>query len=252
MGNFWSSNSYWYYLWSSFKGMEFMHGSGIAPDPGNLGPDDLGTLPPDASCAVRQMHRDPATLPRVTRFGADGVGYYNAESQSQYFDYAYTILSHQGGSSGGSGEYNANGAPGRWNNYARQAYALLVLQRATGGACIDSDNDGVCDEDDNCPATPNPNQEDQDGDGVGDVCDNCVDVFNPGQEDSNGNGVGDACEASARCDVDSDGDIDRTDIRSILRARNQPASGPDDPRDADGDGIITGHDAKLCIIEMRK
>jgi hypothetical protein len=49
------------------------------------------------------------------------------------------------------------------------------------------------------------------------------------------------------CDVDQDGDIDRGDVRSILINRNQPASGPDDPMDADGDGQITIRDAKICI-----
>ncbi len=35
----------------------------------------------------------------------------------------------------------------------------------------DRDGDGVCDNQDNCPDTANPNQEDSDGDGKGDVCD---------------------------------------------------------------------------------
>ena len=34
----------------------------------------------------------------------------------------------------------------------------------------DSDGDGVRDNEDNCPVTPNPEQEDSDGDGVGDAC----------------------------------------------------------------------------------
>lgn len=49
------------------------------------------------------------------------------------------------------------------------------------------------------------------------------------------------------CDVDGDGDIDRLDLSLISRSRNQPATGADDPRDANGDGVITPLDVKLCI-----
>jgi FtsP/CotA-like multicopper oxidase with cupredoxin domain len=59
---------------------------------------------------------------------------------------------------------------------------------------VDGDGDGVPDDVDNCPSTPNPGQEDGDGDGVGDVCDNCLSTPNPGQEDGDGDGVGDACD----------------------------------------------------------
>ncbi len=62
----------------------------------------------------------------------------------------------------------------------------------------DGDGDGVVDAIDNCPAVPNPGQEDQDGDGVGDVCDNCPAVPNPGQADEDADDVGDACD----CDAD--------------------------------------------------
>lgn len=48
------------------------------------------------------------------------------------------------------------------------------------------------------------------------------------------------------CDVDRDGDIDKNDTDAILRARGEIAL-PGDPRDADGDGLITVRDAKLCI-----
>lgn len=78
---------------------------------------------------------------------------------------------------------------------------------------LDRDQDGVANEDDNCPDDPNPDQADQDHDGIGDVCDdneptspdfdgdgvsdaedNCVEVANPNQADADNDGVGDACE----------------------------------------------------------
>lgn len=60
--------------------------------------------------------------------------------------------------------------------------------------CVDTDGDGVCDSDDNCPSEPNADQADGDGDGVGDVCDNCPDISNPNQEDIDDDGIGDICD----------------------------------------------------------
>jgi len=47
----------------------------------------------------------------------------------------------------------------------------------------DIDQDGVVNENDNCPELANSDQYDVDSDGVGDVCDNCPEDYNPGQED---------------------------------------------------------------------
>ena len=50
------------------------------------------------------------------------------------------------------------------------------------------------------------------------------------------------------CDADFDGDVDRVDISMIFAARNQPATGPNDPRDFDGDGVITVLDGRRCVL----
>ena len=52
--------------------------------------------------------------------------------------------------------------------------------------------------------------------------------------------------AAPRCDVNNDGIISLADINLIFAARNQPASGPEDQRDFDGDLTITVADARAC------
>ena len=53
-------------------------------------------------------------------------------------------------------------------------------------------------------------------------------------------------------DIDGDGDVDRDDINLISAARNTPATGPGDLRDLDGDGIITGLDARKAVLECTR
>jgi hypothetical protein len=53
----------------------------------------------------------------------------------------------------------------------------------------------------------------------------------------------------ALCDVNGDRAIDRNDIEAIFDARGSTAAGPDDPRDADGDGLITVDDGRLCVLQ---
>ena len=67
----------------------------------------------------------------------------------------------------------------------------------------DADNDGIHVIDDNCPTTPNPNQEDTDNDGIGDACDNCPNTANTNQQDTDKDYQGDACDECT--DTDGDG-----------------------------------------------
>lgn len=48
------------------------------------------------------------------------------------------------------------------------------------------------------------------------------------------------------CDANGDGAVDRRDLDAIFAARGTPATGPADPRDADGDGQITVLDSRRC------
>ncbi|WP_298340244.1 choice-of-anchor B family protein [uncultured Algibacter sp.] len=72
---------------------------------------------------------------------------------------------------------------------------------------IDSDNDGIEENIDNCAFVANADQNDIDNDGIGDVCDddddndgildindNCPNNSNPDQEDEDGDGIGDSCD----------------------------------------------------------
>ncbi|HVR74631.1 MAG TPA: M4 family metallopeptidase [Planctomycetota bacterium] len=113
------------------------------------------------------------------------------------------------------------------------------------GPCDDLDNDGVANDDDNCPLHPNPSQQDSDGDGDGDACqsdvdgdgifhltDNCPVTANADQTDSDGDGFGDACD---KC----------PDTPDPVYAFNSDGT-PYQP-DSDGDGIPDACDVSFMI-----
>jgi len=58
----------------------------------------------------------------------------------------------------------------------------------------DRDDDGVPDDEDLCPMTPDPDQTDADGDGYGDACDTCPALFTEIEHDEDGDRRGDACD----------------------------------------------------------
>ncbi len=103
---------------------------------------------------------------------------------------------------------------------------------------MDSDEDGVLDDDDNCPDVANAGQEDLDNDNIGDVCDpdidgdgfnnefdNCPEIANADQSNIDNDDFGDSCDL----DIDGDGIINEND--------NCPESANSDQSNIDGDGF---------------
>ncbi|MBX2815477.1 MAG: T9SS type A sorting domain-containing protein [Saprospiraceae bacterium] len=99
---------------------------------------------------------------------------------------------------------------------------------------MDSDGDGVADDDDNCPLTANADQADAEGDDIGDVCDpdddddgvldlddNCPFVANTEQIDLDQDGQGYACEQDiALCTFRPEIEQRVTDLGLNFFARN--------------------------------
>jgi len=87
--------------------------------------------------------------------------------------------------------------------------AVWILSLSGDTTIVDTDLDGVPNEEDNCPAIVNPTQDDLDGDGIGDVCDDDVDgdgftiatdcndldaTINPGAQEIDGDQIDNDCD----------------------------------------------------------
>jgi len=128
---------------------------------------------------------------------------------------------------------------------------------------LDSDDDSISDEDDNCPMVSNIQQNDSDGDGVGNQCDNdpygkdrdsdgfgdsldnCPDTYNPDQSNVDNDYAGDACDDTDNrpSDIDQDGIPDYYDNCRFDTNENQEDFDSDGigdtcDLDADNDGIL--------------
>jgi hypothetical protein len=159
-----------------------------------------------------------------------------------------------------------------------------------GASEDDIDDDGVLNENDNCPEVANGsamgtcsrgdkagdpcftagenvsecgdegfcsmNQEDSDNDWYGDVCDNCPTTPNPGQEDSfppQKNDCGDACECEGDVHPEGgDGDVDGYDAFVFKQdfGRSDCATNPPCLRDFECDGDIDGSDAHQFKLDF--
>ena len=140
-----------------------------------------------------------------------------------------------------------------------QEYSCTALSSVYSAECdTDDDNDGVLDNEDNCPLTANPNQEDNDLDEYGDLCDtdddndnvldnedNCPLIANPLQEDNEQDGIGDLCDS----DDDNDNIEDTSDNCQFISNNDQrnfdgDAMGDVCDEDDDNDGVLDESD--LC------
>lgn len=132
--------------------------------------------------------------------------------------------------------------------------------RDSGGSdpSVDTDGDGIQDEEDNCPTVSNESQADTDSDGAGDACDadddgDGIADEDEGVDDTDGDGLPDSRDS----DSDGDGISDGTDNCRTLANPTQSDLDGDGVGDAcdidaDGDGLTRDTESSLGTSDLDK
>lgn len=97
----------------------------------------------------------------------------------------------------------------------------------------DADEDGVLNEEDNCPFVPNKSQKDVDEDRIGDLCDNAVEKRNSSQTDVDKDGVGDVIDNCKLVPNEKQKDKDGDGIGDECDTVNDPSAADLDAKKRD-------------------